>query len=48
MTIQKTSSNLKEDESYECPECGHAISVDMATCPNCGVGLSFEISEEEE
>ncbi|WP_319561261.1 transcription termination factor NusA [Marispirochaeta sp.] len=38
----------EEDESYECPECGHPITVDMATCPNCGVGLSFEISEEEE
>ncbi|WP_319476933.1 transcription termination factor NusA [Marispirochaeta aestuarii] len=38
----------EEDESYECPECGHPISVDMTTCPNCGVGLSFEISEEEE
>jgi N utilization substance protein A len=38
----------EEDETYECPECGHPISVDMSTCPNCGVGLSFEISEEEE
>jgi len=38
----------EEDESYECPECGHPITVDMTTCPNCGVGLSFEISEEEE
>jgi N utilization substance protein A len=38
----------EEDESYECPECGHPITVDMSTCPNCGVGLSFEISEEEE
>ena len=38
----------EEDESYECPECGHEITVDMANCPNCGVGLSFEVAEEEE
>ena len=38
----------EEDESYECPECGHEITVDMANCPSCGVGLSFEVAEEEE
>ncbi|MBN1648997.1 MAG: transcription termination/antitermination protein NusA [Spirochaetales bacterium] len=37
-----------EEESYECPECGHEITVDMTVCPNCGVGLSFEIDEDEE
>ncbi|HVP18602.1 MAG TPA: transcription termination factor NusA [Spirochaetia bacterium] len=31
-----------EEESYECPECGTPITPDMATCPNCGVGLTFE------
>ncbi len=31
-----------EEDAYECPECGTAISPDMATCPNCGVGLTFE------
>ncbi|MGC9312172.1 MAG: zinc ribbon domain-containing protein, partial [Sediminispirochaetaceae bacterium] len=31
---------------YECPECGHPITIDMTSCPNCGVGLSFEIQEE--
>jgi N utilization substance protein A len=36
-----------EEESYECPECGTAITPDMTTCPNCGVGLTFEESEEE-
>jgi transcription termination/antitermination protein NusA len=36
-----------ETESYECPECGTAITPDMTTCPNCGVGLTFEESEEE-
>jgi N utilization substance protein A len=37
-----------EEESYECPECGTPITPDMATCPNCGVGLSFEESTEED
>lgn len=35
----------EEEESYECPECGAPITVDMSACPNCGVGLSFEIEE---
>lgn len=30
------------EEYYECPECGARITLDMTTCPNCGVGLSFE------
>lgn len=37
-----------EEEVYECPECGHPITIDMTSCPNCGVGLSFEVEEEEE
>lgn len=32
-------------ETFECPECGHEITIDMETCPNCGVGLSFEVEE---
>ncbi|MCX7787756.1 MAG: transcription termination factor NusA [Spirochaetes bacterium] len=36
------------EETYECPECGAAITLDMTACPNCGVGLSFEIEEEEQ
>ncbi|MCL1959803.1 MAG: transcription termination factor NusA [Spirochaetes bacterium] len=36
-----------EPEEYECPECGAKITVDMATCPSCGIGLSFEYEEEE-
>lgn len=35
-----------EEETYECPECGSAITPEMTTCPNCGVGLSFEDSAE--
>jgi N utilization substance protein A len=33
-------------EEYECPECGAKITVDMTSCPNCGIGLSFEYEEE--
>ena len=33
-------------EEYECPECGAKINPSMTTCPNCGVGLSFEYEEE--
>jgi N utilization substance protein A len=35
-----------EEEEYECPECGAKINPSMTTCPNCGVGLSFEYEEE--
>ena len=47
---EKTSINENEEtqdtEEYECPECGAKITVDMATCPSCGIGLSFEYEEE--
>ena len=42
------SEVVEEVEVYECPECGHEITADMTSCPNCGVGLSFEYEEEEE
>jgi N utilization substance protein A len=35
-----------EVEEYECPECGGKINPSMTSCPNCGVGLSFEYEEE--
>ncbi|GHV72007.1 transcription termination/antitermination protein NusA [Spirochaetia bacterium] len=35
----------EEVEEYECPECGAKITVDMTSCPNCGIGLSF-VDEE--
>ncbi|MCF7940507.1 MAG: transcription termination factor NusA [Spirochaetia bacterium] len=35
-------------ETFECPECGFEITADMETCPNCGVGLSFEEEVIEE
>ena len=37
-----------EDESYECPECGDDITIDMSVCPSCGVGLSFEVEDDAE
>ncbi|MEW5815960.1 MAG: helix-hairpin-helix domain-containing protein, partial [Spirochaetota bacterium] len=41
-----TDETESQVESYECPECGAAITIDMTTCPNCGVGLSFEVEED--
>jgi N utilization substance protein A len=38
----------EEEEIYACPECGADITLSMTVCPSCGVGLSFEIEEEEE
>ncbi|MCL2374423.1 MAG: transcription termination factor NusA [Treponema sp.] len=35
-----------EAEEYECPECSSKITVDMASCPNCGIGLSFEYEDD--
>jgi len=37
----------EDTEEYECPECGAKITTDMTTCPNCGIGLSFEYEDEE-
>jgi N utilization substance protein A len=37
-----------EIEEYVCPECGAKITVDMTSCPNCGIGLSFEYEDEEQ
>jgi N utilization substance protein A len=36
-----------DDEELElvCPECGAKINTDMTSCPNCGIGLSFEYEE---
>lgn len=30
------------DEVFECPECGHPLTVGMTECPNCHVPISFE------
>jgi N utilization substance protein A len=42
------ATSYEEEEVYECPECGSPVTIDMTTCPNCGVGLSFEIEETAE
>jgi len=47
LEAEKSPSEATEgEETYQCPECGATITLDMTTCPNCGVGLSFEIEEE--
>ena len=43
----EATEEVVEEETYECPECGSAVTPDMATCPNCGVGLTFEDSPED-
>ncbi len=45
---EEPEEEVESEEVYECPECGHPITIDMTSCPNCGVGLSFEVEEEEE
>ncbi|MCR4940951.1 MAG: transcription termination factor NusA [Treponemataceae bacterium] len=35
------------EEYFECPECGARVTIDMTTCPNCGIGLSFEFEDGE-
>ncbi|GHV89186.1 transcription termination/antitermination protein NusA [Spirochaetia bacterium] len=42
----ESSAESADMEEYECPECGAKITLDMTTCPNCGIGLSFEYEEE--
>jgi len=44
----EAGEEIVEEETYECPECGAAVTPDMATCPSCGVGLSFDDSAEQE
>jgi N utilization substance protein A len=41
-----TAEETESPEEYECPECGAKITVDMTSCPNCGIGLSFEYEDE--
>ncbi len=41
--VAEISNNEEdEEETYECPDCGGKITVNMKICPECGVGLSFE------
>lgn len=48
LDIVNSYMNDDAEEYYECPECGHPITVDMTTCPNCGVGLIFEEDDNED
>jgi N utilization substance protein A len=41
-------SDEETEEQYECPVCHVLVSPEMTTCPNCGIGLSFEDIEEED
>jgi N utilization substance protein A len=43
---EKSDAEFEENEEYECPECGAKITMDMTSCPNCGIGLSFEYEDE--
>jgi PAS domain S-box-containing protein/diguanylate cyclase (GGDEF)-like protein len=38
---------VDNEETYECPECGGPITINLTHCPNCGVGLSFEEEDDE-
>ena len=44
---QAETVDSETEETYDCPECGQPITTSMTACPNCGVGLSFEIEDEE-
>ncbi len=46
--VEEEAQDEEYVETFECPECGHEITSDMETCPNCGVGLSFEVEEVTE
>lgn len=45
--VEEAPEVEEEEEVYECPECGAPITIDMTSCPNCGVGLSFEAEAED-
>jgi N utilization substance protein A len=46
-SAEQSGETEEAGEEYECPECGARITIDMTTCPNCGIGLSFEFEDEE-
>lgn len=47
LAAEQAAAEESDAEEYECPECGASITIDMTTCPNCGIGLSFEYEDEE-
>jgi N utilization substance protein A len=46
--IVEEETNEVDEEQFLCPECNFVLTSDMTSCPNCGVGLSFEEVEEED
>jgi len=46
--IVEEESRDEVEQQFLCPECGHTLSPEMTSCPNCGVGLSFEEVEVDE
>lgn len=44
---EKDETESPEEETYECPECGAPITIDMTSCPACGIGLRFEEEEPD-
>ena len=47
ITFDETKYQSGQSLVFECPECGHKITIDMNKCPNCGVDLAFEYEDEE-
>jgi N utilization substance protein A len=45
--VEELSTEEIEIEEYQCPKCDAKITLDMTSCPNCGIGLSFEYEDEE-
>ncbi|HCS35148.1 MAG: transcription termination/antitermination protein NusA [Spirochaetae bacterium HGW-Spirochaetae-4] len=46
--IVEEEDDSEIEQQFLCPECGHTLTPDMTSCPNCGVGLSFEEVEVDE
>ena len=47
VTEEEFMAEDDSEEEYRCPECNAKITIDMTACPNCGIGLSFEVVDEE-
>ncbi|MDR0409046.1 MAG: transcription termination factor NusA [Spirochaetaceae bacterium] len=44
-TPDEEYESVSDEDDLECPECGAKITTNMTSCPNCGIGLSFEYEE---
>ena len=45
---EEGEASAQEGEEYLCPDCGTVVTPDMKHCPNCGVELSFEYSDDDQ